>query len=147
MGLGATRLLMDLRCAHWIQTETWSTGSTREWLAAGSVRNTKDRDMPALEVRAGAPSVERTSRDAAGLSSTNRNRAKVARTSMENDPRTLCSETRLNFSRCCSDSRKRHSKPPGKAAREQKPGNTGSEDAHPHSPSQGTRRFYPNRVF
>ena len=64
-----------------------------EWLAAGSVRNTKDRDMPALEVRAGMPTVGHTSRDAAGLSSTNKNRVKVARTSVENSPRFLCSET------------------------------------------------------
>ena len=53
-------------------------------LAAGGVRNTKDRDTLALEVRAGTPGVGRTSRDAAGLSSTNRNRVKVARTSVEN---------------------------------------------------------------
>ena len=40
------------------------------WLEAGSVRNTKDRDVPALEVRAGMPGVGCTSWDAAGLSST-----------------------------------------------------------------------------
>ena len=51
---------------------------------AGSVRNTKDRDAPALEVKAGMPGVGRTAQDAAGLSSTNRNRVKVARTSEEN---------------------------------------------------------------
>ena len=66
---------------------------TRGQLVAGSVRNTKDRDMPALEVRAGPPAVGRTSRDTAGLSSTNRNRVKVARTSVENGQRSLCSET------------------------------------------------------
>ena len=60
---------------------------------AGSVRNTKDRDAPALKVRAGTPGVGRTSRDAAGLSSTNRNRVKVARTSVENVPQPLCCET------------------------------------------------------
>ena len=61
-------------------------------LAAGGVRNVKDRDALALEVRAG-PGVGRISRDAAGLSSTNRNRVKAARTSVENGPRSLCSET------------------------------------------------------
>ena len=102
--------------------------------------------MPALEVRAGTPGVGRTARDAAGLSSTNRNRVKVARTSVENDPRSLCSETEAEFQPLLL-SQKRHSKPPGKAAREQKPGNTGSQGAHPHPPSQGTQRLYPNRVF
>ena len=62
-------------------------------LAAGGVRNTKDRDAPALEVRAGMPGVGRAARDAAGLSSTDRNRVKVARTSVENGPPYLCSET------------------------------------------------------
>ena len=62
-------------------------------LVAGSVRNTKDRDTPALEVRAGMLGVGRTFRDAAGLSSTNRNRVKVARTTGEKSPRSLCSET------------------------------------------------------
>ena len=62
-------------------------------LAAGGVRNTKDKDTLALEVRAGTPAVGRTSRGAAGLSSTNSNRVKVARTSVENGPRSLCSET------------------------------------------------------
>ena len=60
---------------------------------AGGVRNRKDRDAPALEVRAGTTGVERTSRDATGLSSTNSKRVKVARTSVENRPRSLCSET------------------------------------------------------
>ena len=36
---------------------------------ADGVRNTKDRDALALEVRAGTPGVGRTARDAAGLSS------------------------------------------------------------------------------
>ena len=62
-------------------------------MAAGGVKNTKDRDTLALEVRAGMLGVGRTSRDAAGLSSTNRNRVKVARTSVENGPQSLCSET------------------------------------------------------
>ena len=83
-GEHATRLFTELRSAHWNQTETWRTGSTR--LAAGSVRNTKDRDAPAQEIRAGKPGVGCTSRDAAGLSSTNRNRVRVARTSVEHGP-------------------------------------------------------------
>ena len=58
-----------------------------------AVRNTKDRDAPALEVRAGTPGVGRTSQDAEGLSSTNRIRIKVARTSVENRPQSLRSET------------------------------------------------------
>ena len=61
-------------------------------LAAGGVRNTKDRDVQALELRAGTPGVGLTAQDAAGFS-TNRNRVKVARTSVENGPRSLCSET------------------------------------------------------
>ena len=61
-------------------------GAHTGWLAAGGIRNTKDRDASALEVRAGMPGVERTSQDAAGLSSTNSNRVKVARTSVENGP-------------------------------------------------------------
>ena len=36
-------------------------------LAAGGVRNTKDRDAPALEVRAGTQAVGRTSRVTAGF--------------------------------------------------------------------------------
>ena len=60
---------------------------------AGGVGNTKDRDAPALEVRAGMPGVGHTSQDSAGLSSTNRNRVKVARTSVENGPQSLYSET------------------------------------------------------
>ena len=62
-------------------------------LEAGGVRNIKDRDVPALEVRAGTLGVWCTSRDTAGLSSTNRNRLKVARMSVESGPRALCSET------------------------------------------------------
>ena len=79
---------MEIWCAHWIRTETGSSGSSgRAWgrLAAGGVRNIKDRDALALEVRAGMRGVGCTPRDATGLSSTNRNRVKVARS--------LCSET------------------------------------------------------
>ena len=65
-------------CAGLLEAGGWR-------LAAGGVGNTKDRDAPALEVKAGTPVVGRTAWDAAGLSSTNRNRVKVARTSMEND--------------------------------------------------------------
>ena len=69
-------------------------GATGSWrLAAGGVRNTKDRDAPALEVSAGIPGVGHTSQDAAGSSSTNSNRVKVARTSVKNGPQSLCSET------------------------------------------------------
>ena len=39
----------------------------REPGAAGGVRNTKDRDIPALEVRAGRATVGLTTRDAAGF--------------------------------------------------------------------------------
>ena len=39
----------------------------REPGTAGSVRSTKDRDMPALEVRAGRVAVGRTTQDAAGF--------------------------------------------------------------------------------
>ena len=45
------------------QTETVSPG----WGAAGGVRSTKDRDVLALEVRAGTRAVGRTTRDAAGF--------------------------------------------------------------------------------
>ena len=48
-------------------------GGEREPRVAGGVRNTKDRDAPALEVRAGTKGAGRISRDSAGLSSTNRN--------------------------------------------------------------------------
>ena len=36
-------------------------------LVAGGVTNTKDRDMPALEVRARTPAMEHTFQDAAGF--------------------------------------------------------------------------------
>ena len=84
---------MQTLCAHWNQTETGSSKSVWGRLVAGGVRNTKDRDAPALDVRAGMPGVGRRSRDSAWLSSTNRNSVKVARTSVENGPQSLCSET------------------------------------------------------
>ena len=84
---------MELRGAHWNQTETWSSRSVRGQLAAGGIRNTKHRDAQALEMRAGTLAVGRISQDTAGLSSTNRNRVKVARTSVDNGLRSLCSET------------------------------------------------------
>ena len=43
------------------------------------------------------PGVGRTSWDATGLSSTNRNRVKVARTSVENGPQSHCSVTEAEF--------------------------------------------------
>ena len=64
---------------------------------AGGIRNTKDRDALALEVRAGMRGVGCTPRDATGLSSTNRNRVKVARTSVENGPQSLRSVTEAEF--------------------------------------------------
>ena len=73
-GTHATRLLTELRGAHWNQTETGSSRSMRGLLVAGSARNAKYREAPALEVRAGTPGVGHTSQDAAGLSSTTRNR-------------------------------------------------------------------------
>ena len=66
-------------------------------LAAGRVGNTKNRDVPTLEARAGTLGVGCTAWDAAGLSSTNRNRVRVARTPVENDLRSLCSETEAEF--------------------------------------------------
>ena len=72
-------------------------GAHAGWLVAGGVRNTKDRDAPAMEVRAGTLGVGCTARDAAGLSSTNRNRVKVARTSVENGLQSLHSVTEAEF--------------------------------------------------
>ena len=115
-------------------------------LAAGGVRNTKDRDTLALEVRAGTLAMGRTSWDTAGLSSNNSNRVKVARTSVEKGRNPSVLRQRLRFGHCCSVSQKRHSRPPVKAAREHKPGNTSSQCAHPQPASQGTRRLYPNRL-
>ena len=68
-------------------------GASESVGAAGGIRNTKDRGALALEVRAGTPGVGCTSQDAAGFSSTNRNRVKLARTSVENRLRFLNSET------------------------------------------------------
>ena len=50
-----------------------------------------------MEVRAGMPGVVHTAWVAAGLSSTNRNRVKVARAPVENDLQSLCSETEAEF--------------------------------------------------
>ena len=72
-------------------------GARTGWLATGGVRNTKDRHPLALEVRAGTPGVGRISQDAAGLRSTNSNRVKVARTSVENGPQSLRSVTEAEF--------------------------------------------------
>ena len=77
-------------CTNHTETELRSAQGR---LAAGGVRNTKDRDALALKVRAGMPAVGCTSQDDAGFSSTNRNRVKVARTTVENGPRSLSSET------------------------------------------------------
>ena len=52
-GTHATRLLTELRGAHWNQAETGSCRSMQGLLAASSARNAKDRDAPALEVRTG----------------------------------------------------------------------------------------------
>ena len=52
--------------------------------------------MQALELRAGTPGVGLTAQDAAGFS-TNRNRVKVARTSVENKPQSLRSVTEAEF--------------------------------------------------
>ena len=57
---------MELRCAHWNQTDR-ELQSTRGPLVAGSVRSTKDRDVPALEVKAGTPAVGHKTQDAAGF--------------------------------------------------------------------------------
>ena len=88
---------MELRYAHRNQTETGSSGSARGWLVAGGVRNTKGRDTQALEMRTGMLGVGRTSQDTAGLSSSNRNRVKVARTSVENGLQSLHSVTEAEF--------------------------------------------------
>ena len=68
-----------------MQMELRLAGVAGSWrLATGGVRNTKGRMAPALEVSAGTLAVGHTSWDSAGLSSTNRNRVKVARTPVEN---------------------------------------------------------------
>ena len=66
-------------------------------LASCGIGNTKYRDVSAVDVRAGMPGLGRTAWDAVGLFSTNRNRVKVARTSVENDLLSLCSETEPEF--------------------------------------------------
>ena len=50
-----------LECTNHTEMKLW-TAQVR--LAAGGVRNTKDGDLPALEVRAGTPAVGLTSWDA-----------------------------------------------------------------------------------
>ena len=95
-GAHATKLLTELWNSGALtgsRLRLGALGARAGWLAAGGVRNKKDRDAPALEVRAGTPGVGCTFRDAAGLSSTNRNRVKVARTSVENRQQSLCSVT------------------------------------------------------
>ena len=174
----------ELRCAHWIEAETGSSGSVRGaaggWratctgeqadsrsaparhqtetgssgaqertgcLAAGEVRSTKDRDTPALEVRAGMPGVGRTARDAAGVSSTNRNRVKVARTPVENRPQSLRSVTEAEFRPLLlwlSEEAQQTARESCQRTKAWKYRLTG-RPAHP--PWQGTRRLYPNRVF
>ena len=121
---------------------------TREPGAAGDVRSANDRDVPALEARTGRVAVGCTSQEPAGVfCSTNRNRIKVARRAQwRADCDLSVLRQRLGYGHCCSDSQKSHRKLPGKAAKEQKPGRTGLHCAHPHPPSQGTGRLYPNRV-
>ena len=99
-GASATRLLTELRNSGVLtgsRMRPGAPGACTGWLAAGRVRNTKDRDALALEVRAGTTGVGRTAQDAAGLGSTNRNRGKVARTSVENGPQSLRSVTEGEF--------------------------------------------------
>ena len=48
-------------------TETGSLGARAGIGVGGGVRSTKDRDVPALEARAGRVAVGRTTRDAAGF--------------------------------------------------------------------------------
>ena len=75
-------------CAKHTETELWSTG----WLGAGSARNTKDRDVPALEVRTGTPGCG-AHIPGCGRVEQHQHRVKVARTSVENGLQSLCSET------------------------------------------------------
>ena len=74
---------------------------------AGRVRNTKDRDVPALEVKAGRAAVWCTTQDAAGFcSSTDRNRVKEARRAQwRADCNLSVLRQRLGYS---SDSQKSH---------------------------------------
>ena len=89
-GARATKHLTELQNSGVLTGSRLRPGARSGQLAVDSVRNTKDGDAPALEVRAGTPGVGCTARDAAGLSSTKRNRVKVARTSEKNDPRSPC---------------------------------------------------------
>ena len=57
----------QLSGAHTNHIEQGAREHARELGAAGGVRSTKDRDVPALEVRAGTLAVGRTSWDAAGF--------------------------------------------------------------------------------
>ena len=82
---GAGGLVVSTRETPDGDRELWEPAWGGWRLAAGGVGNTKDRDVPALEVRAGTPGVGRIAWDVAGLNSTNRNRVKVARTSVENN--------------------------------------------------------------
>ena len=116
-------------CTNHTETELWSAWGQ---LAAGGVRDIKDRDTPALKVRAGTPGVGCISRDAAGLSSTNRNRVKVARTSVENGPQSLRSEEaefRLLLLWLSEEARKSHQRT--------KAWKYCSQGAHPHPPYRG----------
>ena len=115
--------------------------------AGGSVRSTKDRDLLALEVRAGTQAVGSTSWVAAGfLAAPIETELKWPEHQWRANYDLSALRQRLGYGHCCSDSQKRHRKLPGKATREQKPRNTSSHCAHPHPPSQGTGQLYPNRV-
>ena len=65
-GAHATRLKTRAP-EHANHTEKGSSECRRELGVTGGVRRTKDRDVPALEMRAGTPVVGRTSQDAAGF--------------------------------------------------------------------------------
>ena len=145
----ATKHLTELRNSGVLTASRLRPGApgAQGRLAADGVRNTKDRDAPALEVRAGTLGVGCTAWDAAGLSSTNRNRVKVARTSVENSLQSLRSETEAEFRPLLLWLSEEAQQTARESRQEQKPGNTGSQGAHPHPPSQGTLRLYPKRVF
>ena len=86
-------------------------------LAADGIRNTKDRDVLALELRAGMPAVGRTTQDAAGFLAATTNRVKEARRSQwRADCDLSVLRQKLGYSHCCSDSQKSYRKQPGKAA-------------------------------
>ena len=114
---------------------------------AGGVRNTKDRDALALEVRAGKPGVGRTSRDAAGSSSTNSSRVKVGRSSVENGLQSLCSETEAEIRLLLLWLSEEAQQTAREAAREQKPGNTSSQGAHPIPPRRGPGNSTQTELF